>query len=161
MPKPIKLTKADIVNFWTRVEKFGINDCWRWHGHHDKNGYPIFHPTIGWYRANRVACFLVYKDAGSMTCHTCRNPSCINPKHLYPGNGKLNSKDRDRVPHGIHGERCHLAKLTNRQVKRIAKLHKIGKTNRQIADCMHIRCRLVQRVCSGECWSWLTGFSKK
>jgi hypothetical protein len=163
MPKPIILTKADIKKFWTFVEKRGPNDCWVWKGAHDKDGYPIFHNHLGaagWYKAHRVACFLSHKDAGSMTCHTCNNPGCVNPKHLYPGNGKLNSKDRDKIPHGIHGECCHLAKLTNRQVKRIVKLHKLGKTNRQIANSMNLRKRLVQRVCSGECWRWLTGIRK-
>jgi len=96
-----------------------------------------------------------------MTCHTCGNSYCINPKHLYSGDGKHNSANRDKIPHGIHGEQCHLAKLTNWQVKRIVKLHKFGKTNRQIADCMKIRRRLVERVCSGDRWGWLTGFSKK
>ena len=161
MPKPIKLTKAEIAKFWTWVAKHGPNDCWEWLGAHDKDGYGVFHPTSGWYRAHRVACFLIYKDAGSMTCHTCNNPGCVNPRHLYPGNGKLNSKDRDKIPHGIHGEHCHLAKLTNRQVKRITKLHNLGKTNRQIANAMHIRRRLVERVCNGSCWGWLTGIHKE
>ena len=158
MPKPIRLTKADIKNFWTWIEKGPVDACWRWLGAHDKDGYPVFHPTSGWYKAHRVACFLAYNDAGSMTCHTCGNTGCVNPKHLYPGNGKLNAADRDKIPHGIHGEQCHLAKLTNRQVKRIVKLHKLGKTNREIADCISVRRRLVERVCSGETWGWLTGF---
>jgi hypothetical protein len=164
MPKPIVLTKEDIKTFWSYVEKRGLDDCWTWLGGHDKDGYGVFHPHIGvasWYKAHRVACFLKHGDSGSMCCHVCNNPGCVNPKHLYPGNGKLNAADRDKTPHGIHGERCHLAKLTDSQVKQIVKLHNIGKTNRQIANYLGVRRRLVERVCTGECWSWLTGFSKK
>jgi hypothetical protein len=162
VPKPIVLTKEDIANFWTRVEKHGTNECWTWRGSHDKDGYGVYHHTIGkWYKAHRIACFLKYGTAGSMCCHKCNNPGCVNPKHLYPGSGKLNSADRDKIPHGIHGEQCHLAKLTNKQVKLIVKLHQTGKTNTQIANVLGIKRRLIERICAGECWVWLTGIKKK
>jgi hypothetical protein len=48
MPKPIKLSKADIKKFWTLVEKRGPNDCWRWLGvHNHKIGYAIYTLHLG------------------------------------------------------------------------------------------------------------------
>ena len=160
MVKPIKLNPEDVKAFWSRVKKRGKNECWGWDGAHDKDGYPVFHRTIGWYKAHRVACFLAHGDAGKMTCHTCNNPGCVNPKHLYPGTGKDNARDRDKIPHGIHGERQHLAVLTNAQVLKIVSLKALGTASKDIAKELGVRRRLVYRVCGGECWGWLTGLGK-
>jgi hypothetical protein len=162
MGSPIKLTKAEIKRYKTKVAVAGKNDCWEWLGACDKDGYGLFSVTATkQYKAHRVACYLKYGTAGKMTCHTCNNPACCNPAHLYPGTGKQNSRDRDKNGCPWRGEKQHLSKLTNLQVKQMVKLFECGLTNRQIADKLQCAIRLVYRVRNGEAWSWLTGFKKK
>ena len=163
MPIPIVLTTADIANFWGCVDKKGPHDCWPWLQATDRDGYGLFSPHLKspQYKAHRVACFLEHGGAGQMTCHTCNNPTCCNPAHLYPGTGKQNSRDRDKEGCPWQGEKCHLAKLTDTQVTTTAQLFLGGLTNRQIANKVGCKRRLVERIRIGECWSWLTGIEKK
>lgn len=56
---------------------------------------------------------------GMLICHTCDNPRCINPRHLYLGTHLDNA--RDRVEHGrqVKGEMMHTAKLIPTKVREI------------------------------------------
>jgi len=58
---------------------------------------------------------------GMMVCHTCDNPSCVNPDHLFLGTGLDNMQDkiakgRSRVP---IGEKSPHAKITEEQAQAI------------------------------------------
>lgn len=53
-----------------------------------------------------------------MICHTCDNPSCVNPNHLYLGTGFDNNKDtvnRGRA-NRKSGNDCSWSKLTENDV---------------------------------------------
>lgn len=66
------------------------------HYHKDKDGYPRVkynHRTIP---VTRLMFTLMYGPLGKdvQICHTCDNPSCVNPNHLYLGNHKTNTQDK-------------------------------------------------------------------
>jgi HNH endonuclease len=68
--------------FWARVEK--TETCWLWTGHVDKDGYGR---VDGGMRASRYAYLLLVGPIPKTTPrlvidHICRNPRCVNPKHL-------------------------------------------------------------------------------
>jgi len=71
--------------------------CIIWIGHKNNRGYGVTsvggHPMLAhrvfYMVANRVA--LTREDH---ICHTCHNPACVNPEHLYVGNAKTNGSDR-------------------------------------------------------------------
>lgn len=72
-----------------------MKTCINFTGSKDKDGY-------GWQRGfgERKAHRVAYVQAngpvpdGLWVLHTCNNPSCINPDHLYAGTPKQNSEDR-------------------------------------------------------------------
>jgi hypothetical protein len=63
---------------------------------------------------------------GLLVCHTCDNPRCHNPEHLFIGTHSDNSQDMWNKQRRVHagykalpGERHHGSKLTNIQVEEI------------------------------------------
>jgi len=108
-------------SFWDRVDKTG--ECWIWQGYIRPDGYGI--ASRGRVRGNALA----HRHAWELTngpvpadlgvCHTCDNPPCVRPAHLFLGTQADNL--RDMVLKGrsnsrkIMGELNSGAKLTNAQ----------------------------------------------
>lgn len=95
-----------IAQFWSQVDKSGGMDaCWNWTR---SCGFPD-DPTYGQYFfggkkmlthrfAFQHACGEI--PAGMEVCHTCDNPSCCNPRHLFLGTHRDNMQDRQRKGRG-------------------------------------------------------------
>jgi hypothetical protein len=77
--------------FFKFVEK--NKSCWNWKGRISK-GYGIFnHSKL--ITAHRFSYILHNGNIPDkkIICHTCDNPKCVNPKHLYAGTHKDNTND--------------------------------------------------------------------
>jgi hypothetical protein len=105
--------------FWRYVEK--TSSCWMWKGYTDKDGYGTIkngHTTL---RAHRVS-FKIHHgqiDENKLILHTCNNPSCVNPAHLYQGDQYDNMKDRIDSGNYLFGENHFNAKVPDSDVLKI------------------------------------------
>lgn len=92
--------------FWSKVDKGAEDECWEWKASINVKGYGQFSWGTGSNRmAHRVAWMLTHQeDPGSdVICHSCDNPSCCNPAHLWRGTHSQNSKDMVRKRrHVVH-----------------------------------------------------------
>lgn len=85
--------------FWEKVDKQGEDQCWLWlaSGVTENHKYGLFYlnEQVKSIQAHRVAWMLVNGDIpqGAYICHTCDNPPCCNPKHLFLGDPQLNVDD--------------------------------------------------------------------
>lgn len=107
-------------HFLSRVSM--TDGCWSFNGPRDKDGYGKFSYGRGLYRANRLSLFLHKGDAPSpemYACHTCDNPGCVNPDHLYWGSSKQNSMDKINRGRHVMGEGVHCAKLCDEVIPNI------------------------------------------
>lgn len=84
--------------FWSYVDKRGPDDCWEWKANRSPSGYGKFMWRRGRTQmASRVAYHFSKGDPGTLfVCHSCDNPPCCNPAHLWLGTHQDNMDDMDR-----------------------------------------------------------------
>lgn len=87
--------------FWRKVAKGKPDECWEWQGHRERGGYG----TVAFRKAkNQPYQKLAHRVAwelsntadipdGMFVCHTCDNPPCCNPNHLWLGTQADNNRD--------------------------------------------------------------------
>jgi hypothetical protein len=83
------------VRFAEKVDVRGPDECWPWTGSAVR-GYGMISHNGRNRRATHVAWELSTGGPvpdGKMMCHTCDNPRCVNPAHLFPGTMSDNIKD--------------------------------------------------------------------
>lgn len=93
------------AGFWERVDRCGHPaSCWEWLGSIRPDGYGMYRGR----RAHRVSYELMKGEIGQgLTIdHLCRNRSCVNPDHLEPVTGVVNTM-RGESPHAKHARQTH------------------------------------------------------
>ena len=86
----------DIKWFWGRVDvSRSDTGCWEFGNPKSKNTYHRI--TFGGkqYMSHRLSYEIANGKIpdGMFICHTCDNPRCVNPDHLYAGTHKDNARD--------------------------------------------------------------------
>jgi hypothetical protein len=89
-------TKNTPEKFWKHVKKGKPNKCWKWTGLKDKDGYGKWSINYKSIRAHRYS-YQIHKGnipKNQHICHSCDNPSCVNPTHLWTGTPNDNIQDK-------------------------------------------------------------------
>lgn len=127
---PGKLDDPTLVErFWQRVDRSGGPDaCWPWTGYLDKGGYGQVRVNGKKELTHRVAFELIFGELPDdiFACHTCDNPSCCNPAHLFAGTALANARDMVNKGRSTHGEHNPKAKLSPDQVREIRARYAAG-----------------------------------
>jgi len=89
------------IYFDQYVDKKGPDDCWKWKASlRNAKGYGAFHKRFGkiktTWQAHRLAWMFHYNmpiPQDLLCCHSCDNPPCTNPRHIFIGTAKHNAQD--------------------------------------------------------------------
>lgn len=127
----------------------GAGDCLVWTGYINNKGYGrMRREGKDWY-SHRLAFSLWFAPIpeGKYVLHTCDNPPCCNPGHLFLGTQKDNMTDAKIKGRTNWGG----AKLTAKQVQEIRERYKWG--NRQkLADEYGVSPWSITRVVKRHTW---------
>lgn len=146
------------TRFWARVQK--TDGCWLWTGAVNQGGYGVFgHRGGECYMAHRLMWSLTCGPIpdGLFVCHTCDNPPCVRPDHLFLGTAKDNHQDmlnkgrgNFHVTHaGSAGERNHRAKLTDSQAVQIRALSMSGAKRSYLIETFAVSHSIIDHIASG------------
>lgn len=139
------------------------NGCWEYQGTLDKSGYGRFtlcHKSLKPYKqkayAHRAA-FALHKgiDPGKkLVCHTCDNPKCVNPDHLFLGTYQDNMTDMAAKGRARRsdGENNPNSKLDWRAVLEIRDLCERGLKDGEIAARYGVTGGAINQIRLGKSW---------
>jgi hypothetical protein len=156
--------------FWTHVDTSG--ECWEWQSVCGEDGYGQFWFRSDFVRAHRFAYQITHGEIGDgmLICHTCDNPKCVRPEHLFQGTPAENSADmarKGRAASGdrhvsrlyperlMQGDRHYGAKLTQSQVDDIRRRFAAGgETQAGLAREYGVSRSAVYLIVSNKSWKW-------
>ena len=133
--------------FWDKVKK-GDN-CWEWLGAKARGNYGDFKVNKKNILAHRFS-YQINKgkiSKGLYILHTCDNPSCVNPEHLWQGTQLENMRDCHNKGRGARGKKIWNYKLKQVQVNEIRKKYNKGKiTQRELAKQYNVDSSHISKI---------------
>lgn len=128
----------------------GPDECWGWRGGKTVMGYGNIHTpgTKQRRNAHRVSYEIHYGPIpdGAHICHTCDNPICTNPNHLYVGDAHTNGADkRERG-------RANPRKLTRPEVLELRRLYSEGTSADELGEIFSVHPYTAYRAAVGVTW---------
>lgn len=145
-----------IDRLFAKVQK--TDGCWNWVARKSPQGYGRISVGNVNKLAHRVAYELMVGHIGEMhVLHSCDNPSCVNPSHLWLGTNADNIADKvrkNRTP-DFSGEKNPKNKLSAKDVLDIRRMTAEGMKQRVVAEKYGITPVHVANIATKKAWGHL------
>lgn len=145
--------------FWAKVAKTDKNSCWLWTGARKKAGYGNWSPKRGMIDGAHRWAFIYGTGSqiptGFYVCHSCDNPACCNPNHLWLGRPADNvadmwAKGRAVLPKLLTGESHPKTTLTN---ENIAEIRNSNASSAALARQYGVHRNTIWHIRTGRRWA--------
>ncbi len=100
------LTDSDVIRLWKGIHRAGKDECWLWLKGTTSAGYGVMGIGSRTYLVTRILWLHWYGSdpRDLLVCHSCDNPPCCNPNHLFRGDYSSNMHDmHDKGRHWVGG----------------------------------------------------------
>lgn len=155
MPRNLALEPVS-VRFWRHVKIGAPNECWPWNAGTFPDGYGRFAIT---HSRGIVAHRFAWIETrgkipnGLRALHTCDNPPCCNPGHLFIGTNKDNTQDciakgrfnAPKIKPTYRGKNWR-TKISIEQVGEVMSLHASGESNAAIGRKFSVTRQAIRYI---------------
>lgn len=162
LDKMLNAVRRTSDRYWEKVVKSTSGSgCWEYQGgNRSREGYVRYQVYVGNYKqktlsTHRAAFFLsfgVWPSANLCVCHSCDNPACVNPDHLWLGTPKDNTADMLSKGRRVVSR----ARLSDDEVRNIIGLRSLGLNYRTVSRMTGACRETVTRICKGQAYRWVS-----
>lgn len=157
-----KAKESAIKRMVKYTNKTEINECWEWQSTCNKRNYAML--SIGgrsglYARASRIAYYLNFGPFNEdlLVCHSCDNPKCVNPNHLFLGTHKDNTNDmyrkgRESLPPTFYGENHSRSTLKEQEV---IEIYNSSCEAKILASTYNVSKKTIYEIWKGTTWKHL------
>ena len=151
--------KEKIVSFLFLNRNIDLkNGCWNWERGKVKKEYGVIYFQRHQYLVHRISAmiFLGFDiDSSLCVCHSCDNPSCFNPDHLFIGTQQDNLIDAYKKERNAKGEKVGTSKLKNEDIFSIRSMFNNGIPQYEIIKKFHMSHCTISNICKNKTWKHL------
>jgi len=156
---PAEAAKSLRTRFEVMVVRRGPEECWAWNGRKNASGYGVIDHVSRPRLVHRISYFLHtgFDPSEFSVCHSCDNPECTNPEHLWLGSHQDNMADasaKGRMTGGPRGSQVGSSKLTESDVMDIRASSEPGP---KIAARYGVTKEAIYAIRTRKNWGWLRG----
>ncbi len=160
----MNLSQKQLDRFWSKVNKLSDDECWEWKSYTDGK-YGGFYANGKQHKAHRISWILENGPIPNIgpngkrmcVCHTCDNPPCVNPNHLFLGTDSDNAIDRNQKGRQhivqLNGDQNPNSPLNPEIVKQAEEMLKEGSKDVDISKKLGINGKSVWRIKNKKHWS--------
>ena len=131
-----------------------VTGCWEFKGKKNRDGYGSFRYKNSNNLAHRAS-WIMFKGEipnNMCVCHSCDNPSCLNPEHLFLGTHKENMQDSARKGRR-KGKPANNRKFSSVQIVEIISAYKSGHSTTEIAKLLNCHRNTIWNLVTNRTYS--------
>lgn len=129
--------------------------CWYWTAYTDRKGYGYLGVTGTTIISAHRFSYERHKGPipkGMCVCHSCDNPSCVNPDHLWLGSNDDNMRDMAIKGRATRGSRNTFAKLNEVSIPIIREAISTGFSQSEVAKYFKISRSVICDIIAKRTW---------